>query len=58
MGRSFIVTRPGGALMTFGMELAMMATVPRSPWTHGVIFWWMFGTPLMVIESYSSGAPI
>ena len=38
IGSSFIVIKPGGALMTFGMELTIMATVPKSPWTQGDIF--------------------
>ena len=29
IGKSFIVTNPHGALITFGIELAMIATVPE-----------------------------
>lgn len=30
-GKSFIVSRPAGALITFGIELTTIATVPLSP---------------------------
>jgi len=33
-GKSFMVTKPDGALMTLGIELTTIATVPMSPWTQ------------------------
>ena len=58
MGKSFMVTKPGGAFITFGMELTIRAMVARSPCTHGVILCRIGGTPSMVMASYSSLAPM
>jgi len=34
-GKSLIVSKPAGALITFGIALTTIATVPISPCTHG-----------------------
>jgi hypothetical protein len=34
-GRSFMVSKPEGALSTLGIELTTTATVPMSPCMHG-----------------------
>lgn len=45
--RSFIVIRPGGALMTLGIILISIAIVQESPFTHGLDLKETFGTPSM-----------
>jgi hypothetical protein len=55
--RSFTVSRPADALITFSVSFAVIASVPMSPYSHCWILCLTFNVPLIVTASYSSPAP-